>query len=106
MDDLNRTIKMKEQAFVLHTSTSETPPAMPGFCDRLCQAELRGWYCHECPGLPHVEGTTNDGGDLVHLSANGEHKFCKRMHARERITRWTATLICNYILNYARRNTR
>jgi hypothetical protein len=57
--------------------TTETPPALPGYCDKFCQATLRGWYCHECPDMPHVQGTEDENGDLVHRTLTDEtHKFC------------------------------
>jgi len=47
-------------------AATQPPPALPGFCNPYCKAELRGWYCHDCADNPHVWGTLDEYGDLVH----------------------------------------
>lgn len=57
---------------------TQTPPALPAFCNIYCLAETTGWYCCQCPSNPLVTGYVDETTqDVVHLTDEGEeHKFC------------------------------
>ena len=66
-------LAMKMRLVMRTPKANLLPPKHLPHCNPYCQAELQGWYCHECTDNPHVRGSLDEYGDLVH---DGEHKFC------------------------------
>src|SRR5208282_2188533 len=64
---------------------TETPPALPAFCNKFCQAEHKGWYCCQCPSNLHVTSHLDETTqDVVHLTSEGEeHRFCSECTAAD-----------------------